>query len=157
MLHAVRAAVSCHVAALPVPFRTTPERPTFQALEDPCWADLPGGRPFPTALDAFTGNRYERAALARQANQLAAGGGAIIYWPQTMAERVDRPQPNGPFRVQLNGHHSGTVEVDEIIANVGFRPSNRIYEELQIHALLVLKETTAYAHLKTMVKSLLDC
>src|SRR5262249_8106307 len=50
----VRRAVSCHVAALPVPYRTTPEQPTFQSLRDPAWDAFPAGRPFPTALDPFT-------------------------------------------------------------------------------------------------------
>lgn len=75
----------------------------------------------------------ERAALARRANQLAAGGGAVTYWPQTLVERVERPQPGGPFEVELSGRHGGKIEVDEIIANVGFRPDSRLYEELQIH------------------------
>ena len=31
----IRKSVSCHVAALPVPYRTTPDQPTFQSLKDP--------------------------------------------------------------------------------------------------------------------------
>jgi betaine-homocysteine S-methyltransferase len=67
LLEQVRAAVSCHVAALPVPYRTTPERPGFHHFTDPDCHCLPDDRPFPTALDPFTCNRYEMAEFARQA------------------------------------------------------------------------------------------
>ena len=51
LLKNIRKAVTCHVAALPVPYRTTPAQPTFQSLRDPGCDCLPGDRPFPTALD----------------------------------------------------------------------------------------------------------
>ena len=35
LLKKIREAVNCHVAALPVPYRTSPEHPTFQSLSDP--------------------------------------------------------------------------------------------------------------------------
>jgi betaine-homocysteine S-methyltransferase len=65
LLEELRAAVSCPVAALPVPYRTDPDHPTFQSLEDPGCGCLPTDRPFPTALDPFTCNRYELGAFAR--------------------------------------------------------------------------------------------
>jgi betaine-homocysteine S-methyltransferase len=71
LLERIRAAVECHVAALPVPYRTTEEEPTFQSLRDPGHEDLlPEGRPFPTALDPFVCNRYELAEFARRADAL---------------------------------------------------------------------------------------
>jgi len=39
-LESIRAAVSCHVAALPVPYRTHAEQPTFQSLSDPEFDDI---------------------------------------------------------------------------------------------------------------------
>lgn len=66
----IREAVSCHVAALPVAYRTTAAQPTFQSLQDPAWGDPTAERPFPTALDPFTCNRYEMAAFAQQACDL---------------------------------------------------------------------------------------
>jgi betaine-homocysteine S-methyltransferase len=60
-----------------VPYRTTAEEPTFQSLTDPAGGNLPGGRPFPTALDPFVCNRYEMAAFAEKAyglNVLYLGG-----------------------------------------------------------------------------------
>src|SRR5438132_1283846 len=61
LLRPIREAVSGHVAALPVPYRTRPEEPTFQSLRDP----LLYGSPFPTALDPFTCNRYELAEFGK--------------------------------------------------------------------------------------------
>ena len=59
--------VSCHVAALLVPYHTTPDHPTFQSLKDPACC-VPEGRPFPVALDPFTCNRYEIAEFAKAAS-----------------------------------------------------------------------------------------
>lgn len=70
LLREVRAAVSCHVAALPVPFRTHTHEPTFQSLTDPGYDNFPGGRPYPTALEPLTCNRYEVADFAREALEL---------------------------------------------------------------------------------------
>src|SRR3954463_6107096 len=44
LLERVRSAVSCHVAAQPVPYRTTPDQPTFESLRDG------QGRVFPLRL-----------------------------------------------------------------------------------------------------------
>ncbi len=73
----------------------------------------------------------ERAALARRANELAAARGPVTYWPRTVVERISR-SPGDKFQVELSGEQPRTIEVDEIIANVGFRPDHRIFEELQI-------------------------
>src|SRR5438034_5476849 len=70
LLREIRAAVTCHVAALPVPYRTTPAEPTFQSLTDPACASIPDGRPFPTALDPFVCNRYEIAGFGKAAFEL---------------------------------------------------------------------------------------
>src|SRR5207249_6972463 len=37
LLKEIRAAVKTHMAALPVPYRTTAEQPSFQSLRDPHW------------------------------------------------------------------------------------------------------------------------
>src|SRR6266511_671264 len=46
LLREIRAAVTCQVAALPVPYRTTEAEPVFQSLSDP---SRPDNRAFPTA------------------------------------------------------------------------------------------------------------
>ncbi|AGY91755.1 homocysteine methyltransferase [Spiribacter curvatus] len=65
----IRDAVSCHVAALPVAYRTTDQEPTFFSLTDTpaCSCPSPHGRPFPTALDPLFCNRYEIGAFAHDA------------------------------------------------------------------------------------------
>jgi thioredoxin reductase len=73
----------------------------------------------------------ERERLAREANRLAAGGGKIECLPQTSVRSLI-PRGGG-FVVGLEGAHAGEREVDQIIANVGWRPDRRIYEELQVH------------------------
>jgi betaine-homocysteine S-methyltransferase len=65
----IRRQVSCHIAALPVAYRTTTEYPTFFAFRDPSH-EVPDGRPFPTALESFKCNRYELAKFAREAHEL---------------------------------------------------------------------------------------
>src|SRR5262249_62341034 len=64
VLERVRDAVSCEVAALPVPYRTTDAEPTMQALRDP---ERAGAQAFPTALDPFTCTRQELAESAADA------------------------------------------------------------------------------------------
>lgn len=61
----VREAVSCHVAALPVAYRTTPAEPTiFSLTERGCPPETSLWSPFPTALDPFRCTRYELASFA---------------------------------------------------------------------------------------------
>ena len=67
MLRAIRDAVKCHVAALPVPYRTTEKEPSFQSLTDSGWTGVPGSRPFPIALEPLTCNRFEIAEFGKQA------------------------------------------------------------------------------------------
>ncbi|MEJ2282586.1 MAG: homocysteine S-methyltransferase family protein [Desulfobacterales bacterium] len=55
----IRHNVSVHVAALPVPYRTSSEQPCFQKLRLP-----DNGRAFPVALDRFLLSRYEMAEFA---------------------------------------------------------------------------------------------
>jgi betaine-homocysteine S-methyltransferase len=105
----VRAAVSVHVAALPVPYRTTAEQPTFQSLRDPHYPDLPGGRAFPTALDPFTCNRYEIADFAREAyamgvTYLGVCCGAAPHHIRSMAEALGRTPAASRFSADMSKH-----------------------------------------------------
>jgi thioredoxin reductase len=76
----------------------------------------------------------QRAALAVEANRLAGNpSSGITYWPRTVIERIRSENVDGPFQVELSGEHPGTIAFDQVIANVGFRPDRRLYEELQIH------------------------
>ena len=65
----IRDAVSIHVAALPVPYRTTRSEPTFESLTEKdatCTHCIPDGRSFPVALDPFQVTRYEIAEFGRE-------------------------------------------------------------------------------------------
>jgi len=62
----IREKVSCHVAALPVPYRTTEEQPGFLNQTDHGCDCIPGENAFPVALDNLYCNRYEMAEFAKQ-------------------------------------------------------------------------------------------
>jgi len=109
LLKEVRAAVKCHMAALPVPYRTTPGEPTFQSLTDPHWHDLPGGRPFPTSLDPFVCNRHEISEFARQAyalgvHYLGVCCGAGPHHIRGMAEALGRQPPASRYSPDMSKH-----------------------------------------------------
>jgi betaine-homocysteine S-methyltransferase len=109
LLEEIRQAVSVPVAALPVPYRTTAEQPSFQSLEDPAWERFPEGRPFPTALDPFTCNRYEIAEFARAAhdlgvNYLGVCCGAAPHHIRSMAEALGRTPPAGRYTADMSKH-----------------------------------------------------
>jgi betaine-homocysteine S-methyltransferase len=109
LLRRIRAAVDTPVAALPVPYRTHEAEPTFQSLTDPEATDLPGGRPFPTALDPFTCNRYEVAAFAREALEIGVDYlglccGAAPHHIRAMAEAMGRRPPASRYSPDLSKH-----------------------------------------------------
>src|SRR2546429_8023679 len=64
LIRQIRAAVKCHVAALPVPYRTTPSQPSFMSLTAPCCGNV---RAFPVGLDPFVCTRPEISAFGRGA------------------------------------------------------------------------------------------
>lgn len=104
-LESIRAAVSCHVAALPVPYRTHAEQPTFQSLQDPEF----DGQPFPTALDPFVCNRYElaefgAAALALGVRYLGVCCGAGPHHIRSLAEAVGRTPPASRYTADMSKH-----------------------------------------------------
>ncbi len=75
----------------------------------------------------------ERSRLSRLANRLAAGEDPRIrYRPGTVVERVT--ETGDGFTVGLRkATTSENIEVDRILALVGYSPDNSIYRELQIH------------------------
>jgi betaine-homocysteine S-methyltransferase len=106
LLREIRAAVSCHVAALPVPYRTTAAEPVFQSLTDP---SLPDNRAFPTALDPFLCNRYEIAefgkeALALNVRYLGVCCGAGPHHIRSLAEALGRRPAASRFSPDMSKH-----------------------------------------------------
>ncbi|MBV8449319.1 MAG: homocysteine S-methyltransferase family protein [Hyphomicrobiales bacterium] len=109
LLADVRAAVKCHVAALPVPYRTTQEEPTFQSLNDAHWHDFPEGRPFPTSLDPFVCNRHEIGEFAKKAyaigvHYLGVCCGAGPHHIRAMAEALGRQPPASRYSPDMTKH-----------------------------------------------------
>lgn len=109
LLPEIRAAVSCNVAALPVPYRTTAAEPTFQTLTDPHGPASPHGRPFPVGLDPFTCTRYEIAEFTRQAraigvDYLGVCCGAGPHHIRAMAEALGRTPPASRYSADMSKH-----------------------------------------------------
>jgi betaine-homocysteine S-methyltransferase len=109
LLREIRAAVKGHVAALPVPYRTTDKEPTFQSLTDPNCSCLPGDRPFPVALDPFTCNRFEIAefgneAFACGARYLGVCCGAGPHHIRALAEALGRRPPASRYSADMSKH-----------------------------------------------------
>jgi betaine-homocysteine S-methyltransferase len=109
LIERIRAVVDVHVGALPVPYRTTVEQPSFQSLRDPGCDCLPGDRPFPTALDPFTCNRYEiaqfgRAAYERGVNYLGVCCGCGPHHIRSLVEALGRPAPASRYSPDMSKH-----------------------------------------------------
>jgi betaine-homocysteine S-methyltransferase len=109
LLREIRRAVTCHVAALPVPYRTTHAEPTFQSLTDSTGSSGPEGRPFPTALDPFLCSRYEIAkfgqeALALGARYLGVCCGAGPHHVRSLAEALGRRPAASRYSPDMSKH-----------------------------------------------------
>jgi betaine-homocysteine S-methyltransferase len=108
VLREVREACSGYVAALPVPYRTHDEQPTFQSLRDPDH-EPPSGRPFPDALDPFTCTRYDMADFAREAyglgvTYLGVCCGAAPHHIRAVAEAVGKTPPASRYTADMSKH-----------------------------------------------------
>ena len=106
MLKEIRAAVKCHVAGLPVPYRTTPEQPSFMSLTDACCGDQ---RAFPVGLDPFMCTRAEIFDFGRQAfalgiRYLGVCCGAGPHHIRALAESLGRRPPASRYTVDMSRH-----------------------------------------------------
>ena len=109
LLEVLRGAVKTQMAALPVPYRTSPEQPSFQSLRDPHWHGDWGSRPFPTALDPFVCNRFEiaefgRAALALDIRYLGVCCGAGPHHIRALAEAAGKRPPASKYSADMSKH-----------------------------------------------------
>ncbi|MGI8574805.1 MAG: homocysteine S-methyltransferase family protein [Egibacteraceae bacterium] len=101
--------VSVPVAALPVPYRTTPTQPTFQSLRDPGYDRYPDGRPFPTGLDPFTCTRYEVADFTAAAADMGVRWfglccGGAPHHVRAMAETLGRKPAASRYHEDMSQH-----------------------------------------------------
>jgi betaine-homocysteine S-methyltransferase len=109
MVERIVRTVNVPVAVLPVPYRTTPRTPTFQSLQDAACDCIPGGRPFPVALDPFTCNRFEAARFAVRARDAGARYiglccGAMPHHVRALAEALGRHPPASRYSADMSKH-----------------------------------------------------
>jgi len=110
-LQKIRNAVKGPVAALPIPYRTTKEQPTFFNLDDNCGCTCPSphGRTFPTALDPLFCNRYEIRDFAEKAwkmgiNYLGVCCGAAPIHIREVAEAMGRHPAASRYSENMSKH-----------------------------------------------------
>jgi betaine-homocysteine S-methyltransferase len=100
----IRDAVEIPVAALPVPYRTSADEPTFQSLRDES-----GTRVFPLGLDPFVCTRFDMADFAARARDAGVGyigiccGGAPHH-VRAMAEALGRTVPASRYSPDISLH-----------------------------------------------------
>lgn len=104
LLERIRSAVDVAVAAQPVPFRTTPATPAFEAFES---AD--GRHLFPIQLESYQCTRFEMADFARRARDvgvdyvgICCGGGP--HHVRAMAEALGRKTPASRYSPAIELH-----------------------------------------------------
>ncbi len=107
----VRKNLKCHVAALPINYRTTEAHPTFFNLPDNngCTCFTPHKTPFPTALDPMQCNRYEIGKFAKEAydlgiNYLGVCCGANPMLIREVAEAVGLNVPASKYKEDMSSH-----------------------------------------------------
>lgn len=104
LIQKIREAVTCYVAAQPVPYKTTSQYPTFESLRTSS-----GEQAFPLALEPFLYNRFEMAAFARKAQALGVNyigiccGGAPHY-VRAMAEALGKTVPASKYSPLMELH-----------------------------------------------------
>lgn len=109
-LKQIREKVSCHVGALPIPYRTTEIEPTFFNLSDvSASVASPHGRTFPTALDPLFANRYEIRSWAEDAyalgvNYLGVCCGTSPMHIREVAEAVGRATEASRYSERMQNH-----------------------------------------------------
>jgi betaine-homocysteine S-methyltransferase len=106
LLKQIRAAVKCHVAGLPVPYRTVATQPSFMSLTDPCCGNA---RAFPVGLDPFVCTRAEIADFGREAfalgiRYLGVCCGAGPHHIRALAESLGRQPPASRYSADMSKH-----------------------------------------------------
>ena len=107
----VRKAVKCHVAALPINYRTTKKHPTFFNLPDNngCTCHSPHKTSFPTALDPMQCNRYEIRKFTKEVydlgiNYIGVCCGANPMLIREVAESVGLMVPASKYKEDMSTH-----------------------------------------------------
>ncbi len=108
----IRKALKCHMAGLPITYRTTEDHPTFFNLPDNngCSFHSPHETTFPTALDPMQCNRYEIGQFAKEAfnlgiNYLGVCCGATPMLIRETAEAVGLKVPASRYGEKMENHY----------------------------------------------------
>ena len=111
-LKEIRKALKCHVAGLPINYRTTEQHPTFFNLPDDngCTHHTPHETTFPTALDPMQCNRYEIRNFAKEAhalgiNYLGVCCGANPMLIREISEAVGIRVPSSKYKENMENHY----------------------------------------------------
>jgi len=110
LLNKIREKVSCHVAGLPVPYRTTEKDPGFLNQTDPGCDCIPGGNAFPVALDNLYCNRFEMAEFAKECaskkiNFIGICCGASPHHVREMAVALGRKPISYKYYPDMSKHY----------------------------------------------------
>jgi betaine-homocysteine S-methyltransferase len=113
IIERVRAAVSCYVAAQPVPYKTNAQYQTFESLRT-----IDGERAFPLALEPHLCNRFEMAAFVRKAraigvNYIGICCGGAPHYVRAMAEALGRVTPASKYSPAMELHPMLGTHVEE--------------------------------------------
>lgn len=92
----------------------------------------PDGEQAAPVLRPLNDPLLERDRIAALANTLAGQGGAVTFWPGTAVQAIASDPPTDGWRLELLGIHAGQLLCDRLVANVGYRPDTRIFEELHV-------------------------
>ena len=110
----IRKNVLCHVAGLPVPYRTTEKDPTFLNIKDNQCDCIPGDNAFPIALDNLYCNRFEMAEFAKDCvqqniNFIGICCGAEPHHVREMALAIGKKPISSKYSPDMTKHfHHGT-------------------------------------------------
>ncbi len=113
LLKEIRNKVSCHVAALPVPYRTSEEYPGFlnqpKEFADPECSSIPGDNIFPVALDHLYCNRFEMGEFAKNCkdinvNFIGICCGAEAHHVREMAVALGRKPESYKYYPDISRH-----------------------------------------------------
>ena len=113
LLPEIRKSVSCHVAALPVPYRTSEEYPGFlnqpKDTVDPDCKCIPGDNIFPVALDHLYCNRFEMGEFAKNCkdinvNFIGICCGAEAHHVREMAVALGRKPESYKYYPDISRH-----------------------------------------------------
>ena len=113
LLKKIRKKVSCHVAALPVPYRTSEEYPGFlnqpKEFADPKCSSIPGDNIFPVALDHLYCNRFEMGKFAKNCkdinvNFIGICCGAEAHHVREMAVALGRKPESYKYYPDISRH-----------------------------------------------------